>query len=92
MKKLVFLLALSCTLVGCRDNFRYPCQDPDNFGKEICQHPKCEVNGECSDELVGHKVFTDIENKDHSANSSAPEQSPVIEEKKEHCNCDHKGE
>ena len=35
MKKLVFLLALSCTLVGCRDNFRYPCQDPDNFGKEI---------------------------------------------------------
>jgi hypothetical protein len=73
MKKLVFLLALSCTLVGCKDSYRYACQDPDNFGKAECQHPKCEVQGYCSDELVGHKVYADIEeNKTGGDSGTAP--------------------
>jgi hypothetical protein len=85
MKKLVFLLALSCTLVGCSDHYRYPCQDPDNFDKKECQHPVCEVDGMCSDDLVGHKVYTDVETQEHTA------ESPVVESS-EHCNCEHKGE
>ena len=90
MKKLVFLLALSCTLVGCKDSYRYPCQDPDNFGKEECQRPKCEVQGYCSDDLVGHKVFADIE-KNKPEGDQTPAAEPVVENK-EHCNCEHKGE
>jgi hypothetical protein len=53
MKKLVFLLALSCTLVGCSDTYRYPCQDPANKDKVECNLPACEADGMCYDKLNG---------------------------------------
>jgi hypothetical protein len=53
MKKLVFLLALSCTLVGCSDTYRYPCQDPANKNKAECNRPDCEDDGMCYDTLNG---------------------------------------
>ena len=53
MKKLVFLLALSCTLAGCSDHYRYPCQDPENKDKAKCNRPVCEVDGMCYDKLNG---------------------------------------
>jgi hypothetical protein len=53
MKKIVFLLALSFTLVGCEDTYRYPCQDPANAEKAECNRPICEADGMCFDTLNG---------------------------------------
>jgi hypothetical protein len=43
-------LTLSC---GYDGYYRYSCQDPDNWGKEECQRPLCEIGTGCSDELTG---------------------------------------
>jgi hypothetical protein len=53
MKKLIALTILTVTLVGCEERYRYPCQDPANWTKDECYHPKCEVDGQCRDDLTG---------------------------------------
>ncbi len=47
MRYLILLLALT----GCEQYYRYPCQDPANWGTEQCKKPICEVNRDCP-ELV----------------------------------------
>lgn len=39
-------------LSGCEDQYRYPCQNPDNFAKAECQRPKCLFTQMCPDYLV----------------------------------------
>lgn len=39
-------------LVSCDAKFRYPCQDPDNWGKKACQRPYCTAIGACPEDLV----------------------------------------
>ena len=39
-------------LAGCEDRFRYPCQDPINWGKDECKPPICTATGTCPDMLV----------------------------------------
>jgi hypothetical protein len=34
-------------LSGCDQYYRYPCQNPDNWEKEQCKKPLCEVNRDC---------------------------------------------
>jgi hypothetical protein len=47
-KKLFFaaigliVLPLTLALFG-GDRFRYPCQDPDNWDKDMCKMPRCDV-------------------------------------------------
>jgi len=43
-------------LMGCTERFRYVCQDPDNWNKDFCQRPVCELNRECPDMIFapGH--------------------------------------
>ena len=53
MKKIALLLALSFTLVGCEDRYRYPCQDPANKDNPECNRPVCEADGFCYDQLNG---------------------------------------
>lgn len=48
MRKLILLLLLA----GCQDQYRYPCQDPDNFAKAECQKPKCLFTQQCPEYLV----------------------------------------
>lgn len=33
------------------DRFRYPCQNPDNWDKDICQKPKCDVTRTCPEHV-----------------------------------------
>ena len=49
MKYLAFLLVP--LLVACSENYRYPCQDPDNWDKQICKKPWCSGNGTCPEDL-----------------------------------------
>lgn len=53
MKWLILFAAfIAFLLSGCEDRYRYPCQNPDNFGKEECQRPKCLFTQACPDYLV----------------------------------------
>ena len=73
MKKLIPLLAL--LLVGCEEFYRYPCQDPANWEKKECQRPACEVDGECSDVLIGKGAANALEEK-----VEEPQPQPQVEE------------
>ena len=52
IKKVVLVLVLMLSVTSCKDRYRYTCQDPDNFGKEECQKPKCQFTQTCPDYLV----------------------------------------
>ena len=59
MKKCVLLIFL---LAGCNDNqYRYFCQDPDNFNAPRCQKPRCEFNQDCPEYLVAPILEKKIE-------------------------------
>lgn len=52
MKK--FLLALPIImLVGCEGHYRYPCQDPANWGKLECNNETCKAEGTCTSDVLG---------------------------------------
>lgn len=52
LKFLVVLLALPIGLAMFGgDRFRYPCQDPDNWDKDFCQKPKCDVTRTCPEHI-----------------------------------------
>ena len=36
-------------IVGCNQQYRYPCQNPANWKTAKCQKPICEVHRECPD-------------------------------------------
>ena len=45
-----FLLLLLLPLILAffsEDRFRYPCQNPENWDKDICKLPLCEVTRTC---------------------------------------------
>ena len=49
---LLILLALPVALaVFGGDRFRYPCQDPANWDKEVCQKPRCDVTRTCPEHV-----------------------------------------
>ena len=51
-KFMVFLIALPIGLaVFGGDRFRYPCQDPKNWDKQICQKPTCDVTRTCPEHI-----------------------------------------
>ena len=46
--KLIFVMILGAFLLSACDNrYRYPCQNPDNWEKDYCQKPICEVSRDC---------------------------------------------
>ena len=47
--RIFMILLLFLTATGCEQAFRYPCQDPANWGNLECQRPICEVNRDCPD-------------------------------------------
>ena len=53
--KYLSLLILLPLLVACEENYRYPCQDPDNWEKKECQKPYCSANGTCPEDLTPYE-------------------------------------
>ena len=52
LKFLFVLLLLPLTLAYFSgDRFRYPCQDPANWDKDICKMPICDVRRECPEHI-----------------------------------------
>ena len=49
---LLLLLVLPLGLSMCsEERFRYPCQDPANWDKDICKMPLCDVNRSCPEHI-----------------------------------------
>ena len=38
-------------IAGCSDYYRYPCQNPDNWDKDICKKPYCDINKTCPEHI-----------------------------------------
>lgn len=52
VKWLLLLLLLPIGLAMCSgDRFRYTCQDPSNWDKDVCKPPLCEVTRTCPDNI-----------------------------------------
>lgn len=51
MGKIALVAFAALLLVGCEDRYRYPCQDPANYGDPMCQRPACLPTRDCSDML-----------------------------------------
>ena len=49
--KYLLLLLLPFTLMACEERYRYPCQDPENWGTQECKKPYCSANGTCPEDL-----------------------------------------
>jgi len=48
-----YLAILSLLLVaGCNEQYRYFCQNPDNFHAARCQKPRCQFTQTCPEYLV----------------------------------------
>jgi len=47
---LLILLPLALAIFG-GDRFRYPCQDPANWDKELCKLPFCDVTRTCPEHI-----------------------------------------
>ena len=51
-KYMLILLALPVGMAMCSgDRFRYPCQDPANWDKDMCKMPQCDVRRECPEHI-----------------------------------------
>jgi hypothetical protein len=70
------ILAALPVLVACQENYRYPCQDPDNWGKKECTKPYCSANGTCPEDLTHYEKKTvTIDKKGNEVYSPAPQAS-----------------
>ncbi len=58
MKKLLFISAVLLAGCGYDGHYRYECQDPENWEAPQCQKPACEVDGACTDVLLGFDPLT----------------------------------
>jgi hypothetical protein len=72
--KRTFLLIL-LALTACHDQFRYPCQNPDNFGNVECQKPKCLFTQQCPEYLVApileKQIVQPVQSQQSTAETSA---------------------
>lgn len=55
MKRISFFVLLAVALASCGydGKYRYPCQDPENWGTKECEPPICKVDGACTQTLLG---------------------------------------
>lgn len=55
MKKIFYILpliGLSFFLSSCKGHYRYPCQDPANWGKAECNNDVCKAQGTCTADVL----------------------------------------
>jgi hypothetical protein len=51
-KYLLLILLLPLGMAMCSgDRFRYPCQDPTNWDKDMCKIPYCDVTRTCPEQI-----------------------------------------
>ena len=58
--KAILILSVAFLLAGCNSQYRYPCQDPANWGKDECNNQVCKAEGECTSDLLAPKAADDL--------------------------------
>jgi hypothetical protein len=53
LKTLMLVIVPLLLLSGCKDQYRYECQDHNNWDKSRCQKPVCEVHRDCPTNIFG---------------------------------------
>lgn len=48
---ILLLLPLALAYFSDGERYRYPCQNPANWEKEMCKMPLCEVNRTCPEHI-----------------------------------------
>ena len=46
----LLLIPIAFAMVS-KETYRYPCQDPANWDKDICKMPLCDVNRTCPEHI-----------------------------------------
>ena len=60
MKITTFALAV-LMLAGCTDHYRYACHDIDRWQEAECQKPRCMVNQECPEDVLGPEIMAELQ-------------------------------
>lgn len=59
MRNILFL-SVAFLLAGCNSQYRYPCQDPANWGNEECNNEICKAEGECTSDVLEPNAAEDL--------------------------------
>lgn len=80
--RLLFVPLITIILTGCEYSYRYPCQDPANWGKLECNNEVCKADGTCTEDTIGGKVETpsDISSESITEDSTEPCQPAISNE------------
>lgn len=73
--RLLFVPLITLIITGCDSSYRYPCQDPANWGKLECSNEVCKAEGTCTEDVLGRKV----EMPAQSDTPAEPTTEPVAE-------------
>ena len=80
--RLLFVPLITLIITGCDGHYRYPCQDPANWGKLECSNEVCKAEGTCTEDVLGRKVETPAQSDSVETlvePSSEPSAEPVEE-------------
>lgn len=47
---LLLLVPIAFSMLS-KESFRYPCQDPENWDKQLCKLPTCDVTRTCPEHI-----------------------------------------
>lgn len=72
---LLLLLPIALAIFG-GDTFRYPCQDPENWDKDICKKPTCDVTRTCPEHVFKGQRDPRLGPKDESTNTIMAQNVP----------------
>ena len=50
--RLLFVPLITLIITGCDGSYRYPCQDPANWGKIECNNEVCKAEGTCTSDVL----------------------------------------
>ena len=81
MQKILIAALAVLALSGCQERYRYPCQDPNNWGEKICQKPYCSANGTCPEDLRHY------EKNNQNSQSKIPQSNSNSNSNKGDCKC-----
>ena len=56
---ILIALPLGLAIFG-GDRFRYPCQDPANWGSAECKAPVCSVTKTCPEDIFKESTISDL--------------------------------
>lgn len=81
LKLLKFLVILILLPIGLAffggDKFRYPCQDPANWDKDICKFPQCDVTRTCPEHVFKGQRDPRLGPPKDGVNGPMPSASPA---------------